>query len=50
MIIFIDTSAFYAHLDHDEANRAKAKRVWNEILSLENTLITPNYVCAKSRG
>jgi predicted nucleic acid-binding protein len=32
MTVFIDTSAFYALLDRDDANHARAKKVWTELL------------------
>ena len=44
MRIFIDTSAFFALLDRDDANHLKSKRKWGDILSYENTLVTSNYV------
>jgi predicted nucleic acid-binding protein len=44
MIIFIDTSAFYALIDADDANHRKAEKSWNAILDPEHTLLTSNYV------
>lgn len=32
MRIFVDTSAFFALLDRDDANHKKAKVVWNKAL------------------
>ena len=34
MRIFVDTSAFFALLDRDDANHKKAKAVWNKVLNL----------------
>jgi uncharacterized protein len=48
MRAFIDTSAFYALLDRDDENHARAKRAWATILSGENTLVTSNYVLVES--
>ncbi|MBI5025721.1 MAG: PIN domain-containing protein [Nitrospirae bacterium] len=48
MIIFVDTSAFYALLDRDDANHQKAKKTWSDLLNPENALITSNYVLVES--
>jgi len=44
MRIFIDTSAFYALLDRDDANNRKATKVWTNLLGTEDTLVTSNYI------
>lgn len=44
MIIFVDTSAFYALIDADDANHRRAEKSWNDILDPEHTLFTSNYV------
>lgn len=44
MRVFIDTSAFFAVLDKDDENHAKAKHTWQSILEHDNTLVTSNYV------
>jgi uncharacterized protein len=44
MRIFIDTSAFFALLDHDDTQHTVAKRVWEELLQGDRTLLTSNYV------
>lgn len=48
MMVFIDTSAFYALLDRDDANHKKAKSILDKILISQNTLITSNYVLVES--
>lgn len=48
MMIFIDTSAFYAVLDRDDDNHQKARKIWNEVFSDENTIVTSNYVLVES--
>jgi len=48
MNIFIDTSAFFALLDGDDAHHKKAKGVWGEVLKPENNLVTTNYVLIES--
>jgi uncharacterized protein len=44
MTVFIDTSAFYAILDRDDANHASAGDTWLRLLRDEHTLLTTNYV------
>ena len=44
MIVFVDTSAFYAVFDRDDANHAAAKEVWLGLLGRGDTLFTHNYV------
>ncbi|MCF6154618.1 MAG: PIN domain-containing protein [wastewater metagenome] len=48
MRIFVDTPAFFALLDRDDANHKKAKDVWNKVLCPENVLITTNYILVES--
>ncbi len=48
MRIFIDTSAFYALLDRDDANHSPAKRVWPDLLNAGNILVTSNYILIES--
>ncbi len=48
MRIFVDTSAFYALLDRDDANHQKAKKIWPSIVNPENTLVTTNYIVVES--
>ena len=44
MIVFVDTSAFYALLDRDDANHAPAAARWESLLSSDTTLVSTNYV------
>jgi predicted nucleic acid-binding protein len=48
MTVFIDTSAFYALLDRDDANHARAKKVWTELLESDTALATSNYIVVES--
>jgi len=42
--IFIDTSAFYAILDQDDANHRKAATTWADIIGRNCELATSNYI------
>jgi predicted nucleic acid-binding protein len=44
MNILIDTSAFFAILDRDDANHQKAKISWRRILEQDCVMITTNYI------
>jgi predicted nucleic acid-binding protein len=47
--VFIDTSAFYALLDRDDAHHQKARREWSTMLhGPDTTLVTTNYVVVES--
>ena len=48
MRIFIDTSAFSALLDRDDAHHQRAKRAWTELLGAEHTLVTSNYILVEA--
>lgn len=48
MRIFIDTSAFYALLDRDDAHHPRAKRAWTELLKVVHTLVTSNYILVET--
>lgn len=49
MKTFLDTSAFYALLDRDDANHKKAKKLWDGLLgSDDSVLMTTNYVLVES--
>ena len=45
--IFVDTSGFYAILDRDDLNHARARAVWARILP-QSKLITNNYVIVET--
>ena len=44
MTVFVDTSAFYAVFDQDDANHAEARTVWTKLVREGETLLTNNYV------
>lgn len=48
MRIFIDTSAFYALLDRDDAHHPMAKKAWTELLKAAHTLVTSNYILVET--
>ena len=48
MRIFIDSSAFYALLDRDDAHHPRAKRAWTELLKVVRTLVTSNYILVET--
>ena len=48
MRTFIDTSAFFAILDRDDAKHQKAKQIWGYLLQYETTLVTSNYVLVET--
>lgn len=48
MKIFLDTSAFFALLDRDDANHQKAKKIWSSLADFDNILITTNYIVVES--
>ena len=48
MRVFIDTSAFYALLDRDDVNHEKARSAWVELLNVDNSLVTSNYVMVET--
>jgi predicted nucleic acid-binding protein len=42
--VFVDTSALYAVLDHDDADHKEAARRWTQLLESVEDLLTTNYV------
>lgn len=44
MRIFIDTSAFFALLDKDDAYHSPAQKAWPEMIREDRTLLTSNYI------
>jgi predicted nucleic acid-binding protein len=45
---FVDTSAFIAVLDADDANHARARRRWQDLVAGEEDLRTSNYVLVET--
>jgi len=45
---FVDTSAFLAVLDRDDANHSEAKAVWRRLLADKRRLVTTNYVLVET--
>lgn len=48
MTVFVDTSAFFAVLDRDDANHAEAKNVWTRLVREAATFLTNNYVVVET--
>lgn len=48
MTVFIDTSAFYAVLDKDDANHKKAAALWQRLVNRGDLLLTSNYVVVET--
>jgi predicted nucleic acid-binding protein len=48
MTVFVDTSAFYAVFDRDDANHPAAKETWTALLREPATLLTTNYVLVET--
>ena len=48
MTIFVDTSAFLAVLNADDANHVAAKRSWERMLRQEETLVCTSYVLVET--
>src|SRR3990172_6539311 len=48
MNVFVDTSAFYAVVDADDLNHARAKRTWIELLDQQGVLVCTNYVLVET--
>lgn len=44
MSIFVDTSAFYAVLDRDDAFHVDAVAIWRNSLETDEILVTSNYI------
>jgi predicted nucleic acid-binding protein len=48
MTVFVDTSAFYAVLDRDDANHTEAKNIWTRLVREAVTFLTNNYVLVET--
>ncbi len=48
MSVFVDTSAFYAILDGDDANHAKSARTWQGLMQSDEGVVTTNYVLVET--
>lgn len=48
MNIFVDTSAFLAVLDKDDANHAQAATFWEKIVSGDDSLLCHNYILVET--
>ena len=44
MAVFIDTSAFFAVLDADDANHSAAGRIWKNLIEQREELVCSNYI------
>lgn len=48
MSVFVDTSALLAVLDADDAYHGRASRLWNDLVSGEEDLLTTSYVLVET--
>ena len=48
MSTFVDTSAFLAVLDADDAQHARANHIWIELVGSEEALLTTSYVLVET--
>ncbi len=48
MMVFVDTSAFYAMLDRDDDNHARAAAQWTALVQQKSPLLTNNYVLVET--
>ena len=48
MSLFVDTSAFYALLDADDAHHGKSASAWREMMASDQRLLTTNYVLVET--
>jgi predicted nucleic acid-binding protein len=48
MSIFVDTSAFYALLDAEDAHHRKAADAWHEIIHSRRETVTSNYILVET--
>jgi len=48
MIVFVDTTAFYASFDATDRYNAAAARAWSDFLERDVSLVTSNYVIVET--
>ena len=48
MSVYVDTSAFFAVLDADDANHNAARHLWEDLLKQEVVLVCSNYVLVET--
>jgi uncharacterized protein len=48
MSLFVDTSAFYALLDADDANHGKSASAWRKMMASDQSVATTNYVLVET--
>ena len=48
MSVFVDTSAFYALLDADDANHGPSALTWREMMASDENVVTTNYVLVET--
>jgi len=48
MVLFADTSAFYALLDADDQNHQRSADEWKEIMASDRDVVTTNYVLVET--
>ena len=48
MNVFVDTSAILAVMDRSDNRHATAKRIWEDVLKGENTLVCHNYILVET--
>ena len=48
MSVFVDTSAFLAVLDADDAEHERAKKIWENLITNDEVMISTNYVLVET--
>ena len=48
MNVFVDTSAFLAVLDADDAEHERARKVWERLITSDESMICSNYVLVET--
>jgi len=47
-MIYIDTSAFYAIFDQDDANHPRAQKIWTRLIESQEAIVCNNYVLVET--